>query len=588
MRVTSIKQAAIGFSLTVLVVGLMAGWRMYVKAASPAHIQEIAAELAAVGKLYSTIPIMPNRACDKLLFGQSTEQGVGIFLLDIVSGQKHLMHEQSRKKYDPARFRLLGWAPDDSFFAYQRYEPQDYLFSRIIICKGNSGEMLYSFPVHEMMAGFVWLSPHAFAYMRITDGKRDLVAVEEKAGGEWVPLKPFKNITQKPASALTATSTHSVVWQEGNTLQRLNFATGLTEQIFESTSTGLQGFSFSLDTGKFLLLCRDKTGYGLFGFQPDEKGVWGGVRAGLFTNICSIKSLPNSMEKVLWTDNEKGIAYVVQDLGQRTLYIKTNTFDTSISLLARGSVVSFAVSRNQIFVAGSLTNEPPGIWQYDLVSGSLNCIYSSQEQPFKYTKYIVPLCRTVTNTSGKEITYHLWEPAKTSSNKKSPLLIGRSLYSWEVYPQVAANGGAFFVNVDRPSYTSANLNPWDEDIMTVYAELVKDSGIDTNAVFLYGSSSETEGLVSLVAKKPNLWKGAILLNPTSLPDLSGPHLSKILIDGGIDDAGTVKSAIKYQQAAADSGVSVTLALHQDAGHVYWSSSTKREQAQQLAKFLFGY
>jgi predicted esterase len=246
------------------------------------------------------------------------------------------------------------------------------------------------------------------------------------------------------------------------------------------------------------------------------------------------------------------------------------------------------MSHNQIFVAGSLTNEPPGIWQFDSSSGTLICLYSCQEHPFKYTKYVVPVCRTATNAAGKEITYHLWEPVRSSNAKKFPLLIGRSLYSWEAYPEVVANGGDFFVNVDRPAYSSGNLNPWDEDVMTVYNAVLKDSNIDTNAVFLYGFSSENEGLVTLVAKKPDLWKGAILFNPVILPDLSGLHLSKILIDDGIDDASTIDRVIKYQQAAAEAGVPVTLALHKDAGHIYWSNSTKREQAQQLAEFLFGH
>jgi hypothetical protein len=588
MPVNPIKQAAVGLSLAILVVALMAGRRIYVKAAGPAHLQAVAAELASVGKFLSSIPTIPNKACDKLLFGQSTEQGVGIFLLDIAGGQKRLIYEQPQKRYDPARFRILGWAPGDSLFAYQRYQQQDNLYSQIVICKGNSGEMINSIPIHEMISGFVWLSPHAFAYITIRDGKRNLNVVEEKAGGKWASLKPFKNIAKNQTSMLIATSTHSVVWREGRTLQSFDFGSNSTVQIFKSTTNVLEGFSFSQDTGKFLLLCRDQKGDSLFGFQPENKGVLGGVRAGSCSNLCRISSKPNSVEKALWINNERGVAYLMQDLGQRTLFIKTNAFADPVPLLARGSVISFAVSSNQIFVAGSLTNEPPGIWQYDPVSESLNCVYSSQEHPFKYTKYIVPLCKSVTNASGKEITYHLWEPVRSSNAKKSPLLIGRSLYSWEIYPEVAANGGAFFVNVDRPGYESANIDPWDEDVMAVYEELAKDSRIDTNAVFLYGSSAQTGGLVPLVAQKPDLWKGVILFNATSFPHLSGLHLSKILIDDGMDDAGTIESVIKYQQTAAEAGVPVTLALHKDAGHVYWANSTKREQAQQLARFLFGY
>jgi hypothetical protein len=597
--VNAIKQAAVGFSLAILVVTLMIGWRVCVKLSGPAHMQAIAAEFASVGKFFSATPIMPNKACNKLLFCQGTEQGVGIFFLDIASGQKRLIYEQPRKFYDAGKFKILGWAPDDSLFAYKEHDPVEWANSRIDICNGNSGEVIQrvnvdggmwnNFYVAGVVSDFVWLSSHAFAYMRTIADKRDLIVVEEK-NGNWVPLEPH-NITGKPTGMLTATSTHSVVWQEENTLQSLDFISGSTTQIFESTTNGLEGFSFSPDAGNFLLLCEDETGETLFKFRPAEE-VFGKTFDGLDTNLCRISSQSNSVEKALWINNEKGVAYLVQDLGQMTLFIKTNVSADPMPLLARGSVIDFAVSGNQIFVAGSFTNELPGIWQYNLASGSLNCVYSSQEHPFKYAKYIVPLCKSVTNASGREITYQLWEPVRSSNAKRSPLLIGRSLYSWEVYPEVAANGGDFFVNVDRPSYRVANIGPWDEDVMTVYGELVKDSRIDTNAVFLYGSSAETggsgfTGLVSLVAEKPNLWKGAILFSPTDFPDLSDLHLSKILTDEGMDDAG-IESVIKYQQAAAEAGVPVTLALHKDAGHVYWANSARREQAQQLARFLFGY
>jgi hypothetical protein len=69
---------------------------------------------------------MPNKACDKLLFCQSTEQGVGVFLLNIASGQKRLIYEQPRKFYDPVKFKILGWVPDDSLFAYQKYDPVEW------------------------------------------------------------------------------------------------------------------------------------------------------------------------------------------------------------------------------------------------------------------------------------------------------------------------------------------------------------------------------------------------------------------------------------------------------------------------------
>jgi hypothetical protein len=591
-----IKRTTIGFSLAMLVVALMLAWRMHVKASRPAHMQAIATELASIGKFMLPIP-MPDKGCDKLLFGQSTDQGVGVFLLNIADGQKQLVYEQPRKFYDPVKFKIFGWAPDDSLFAFQQHDSQEWAGSRVVICDGNTGKTITTVNVDgKMMDGnyvfgiissFVWLSPHAFAYIRIVGGDTDLVVVEKGADGKWVSAEPVKISAKNPLGMLVALSDHSVVWQEGNTLQSLDVTSGSTTQIFELTTNELEGFSFSPDSGKFLLLCGDQAGENLFVFQPEGKLSWGRIQAGSLTNIYRISSQPRSVEKALWINHEQGIAYMMQDLGQETLFILTNSTADPMALGARGSVISFNVSGNQIFITGSLTNEPPGIWQYDVASGSLNCIYSSQEHPFKYAKYVVPLCKTVTNASGRLITYHLWEPAQASSGKKCAVLLGQSPYNWQVYPELTVNGGDFFVNVDRPSFLCLELNNWAEDVTAVYGELAKDPRIDMNAVYVYGTSAESGELASFVDQKPNQWKGIILITPENFPNLSGLHFSKILIDDGMDDKSTIEGVKKYQQAAAEVGVPLTLVLHKDTAHIYWSIATQREEAQQLAKFLFG-
>jgi hypothetical protein len=177
-------------------------------------------------------------------------------------------------------------------------------------------------------------------------------------------------------------------------------------------------------------------------------------------------------------------------------------------------------------------------------------------------------------------------PYHHDNAQSSPVLIGQSPYNWQVYSELTANGGYFFVNVDRPSFLCKELGNWAEDVMTVYRQLAQDPRIDTNAVYLYATSAESAELASLVDQKPDLWKGIILITPEYFPNLSVLH-SKILIDDGMDDESTIHLVTKYQQAAAEASVPLTLSLHKDTGHIYWSIATQREEAQQLANFLFG-
>lgn len=405
----------------------------------------------------------------------------------------------------------------------------------------------------------------------------------EETGGRWNPLKPIRNFAKR-TTQLTALSSESAVWQDGNTLWRLNVSTRSTTRIWESQTEKLEGFSCSRETGKLLLLCGDESGDGLWTFTPSEDP--GKIYSTPKENLQRISAEANSVLRILPINNGEGVAYAIQDLGQKTFLLRTNAAAEPLSLFARGSVVNFTVSDTSVFVIGSLTNELTGIWQYNLSSRSLNCVYTGQEHTFKYAKYVVPSCEIATNDSGKEFTYHLWQPVRISS-RRAPLIIGCSQYNWQAYPEVAANGGAFYVNVDRPSgWEFKDLIGWVDGVMAVYNKVTKDPRIDTRHVFLYGTSAETSPLTTLAREKPDLWKGLICFHAGAMPEPGEFDWSRILIDNGLDDE-TMKTVLDYQDLSTKAGVPVILTTHKEEGHILWSTSTERKKAQQFAKFVFG-
>ena len=122
--------------------------------------------------------------------------------------------------------------------------------------------------------------------------------------------------------------------------------------------------------------------------------------------------------------------------------------------------------------------------------------------------------------------------------------------------------------------------------MALYAMMIKNPNIDTNRVFLFATSWDTDFLSRLVSENPGLWKGAILITPSSVPDLSSWDNPKIFIVAGKNQAGEIDRLTKYQDtAAADFGVPVKLVLQKGAEHISRSVSTERARAVQLAKFL---
>jgi len=568
-----------GFFVTVIVLTIMTSWRLLVIKTRPAHVREIANELSSIGEFRSRP--RPNNTGDKILFTQATENGIGMYLFDITSGQKQLIQEQPQKDYSVLKFRLLGWSPDDNQFAYLAGTLGGQC--QIIICD-SSGKKTGNVFVSRGIEDFTWLSPQAVAYMSWPD--RDLLVFKQKPDGAWGRTQIFKQIGNKDTAehTLTATSYHSVVWQENDTLLSFDFASNSPVQIWRSTTNTLESFYFSQETGKFLLTCGDKTGDNLFKFELPDRFFGGSC-----SNLGRISSQSSSVVQALWINGEKEIAWFERDFGQGTVFVKTNASAEPLAVSPRGSAYSFAKSGNKLFVIDCPAGASPGIWEYDPISLSSNLVFCSQQRDFKYAKNIASLTGIITNTSGREIAYHLWPSPQYSNNKKSMLLIGQTPYTWNAWEEVAANCGACVVSIDRPAFHSLEINNWGADVVDVYRELARDPRIDTNSVFLYARSAETTELTSLLEHGPNLWKGAIFFNPISFPEAGLPtlRLSKIMIDSGVDDRNNLEKVPIFLQRASEAGIPTTLVLHKDAGHTYHASSTEREQAEVVVKFLFG-
>jgi hypothetical protein len=568
-----------GLFVTVIVLTIMTSWRLLVIKTRPAHVREIATELASIGEFRSRP--MPNNTGDKILFTQATENGIGMYLFDITSGKKQLIQEQPQKDYSVLKFRLLGWSPDNKQFAYLTGILKGQ--SQIIICD-SSGKKTGNVFVLRGIEDFTWVSPNTVAYMSWPD--RDLLVFKQKPDGAWGRTQIFKQIGNKDTAehTLTATSYHSVVWQEDDALLSFDFASNSPVKIWCSTSNTLERFYFSQETGKFLLTCGDQTGDSLFKFELPDRFFGGSC-----SNLGRVSSQSNTVLHVMWINGEKEIAWFQRDLGQGTVFLKTNASAEPLAVFPRGSVYGFEKSGNKLFITDCLASASPGIWEFNPISLSSNLVFSSQQREFKFAKFIASMTGIITNSSGRKIAYHFWPSPQYSNNKKSILLIGQTPYTWNAWEEVAANCGACVVSIDRPTFHCPEIYNWGTDVVDVYRELARDPRIDTNSVFLYARSAETMELTSLLENGPTLWKGAIFFNPVAFPEagMSKLRLSKIMIDSGMDDRNNLEKVPKFLQRASEAGIPTTLVLHKDAGHTYHASSTEREQAEAVVKFLFG-
>jgi len=149
-------------------------------------------------------------------------------------------------------------------------------------------------------------------------------------------------------------------------------------------------------------------------------------------------------------------------------------------------------------------------------------------------------------------------------------------------PGSFANAGSYFVSSEQDD----KEGDWGEEVLPILAHLKSHLRIDAEKIYLYAASGFTPKVNRLLETHSEVWKGAILFSPPAFPDATKLGFSRLLIDCGGEDFGA-EAVAKYRDAAAQKGVAVTVAFHENAGHVYRSIASLRARDEAVINFLFG-
>jgi predicted esterase len=597
----------VSLALTIIVPLSIVGWHMVVSARRPvqlattpvvgnstpqpddekrSNLEAIANEAGSIRKFIG-IPV-PNNAGTRVLFEQTIEAGVGMFFCRIPGGHRQLLYEQPEKGSHVHDIRFLGWSPDDKYFAYCRRTDK----REIVICDGDSGQAVTTIPVSQTIYSGLWLSPQNLVYL---DRHQVLREIRQRQGQWSRPnhFKSFKSVPEKDPNDQDnegepgqmslqglAAAGDAVVWQQGGTIWSCKYDSDAPEKIWESKTNMLLEFCYSSKDQKYLLHCKDQNGEFLASYISGK-----GQLPARFSELTRISTLPAT--NVICINGINGFVYLTKaDTGRKAFFIKQdNSSEPFIQSWA--SIKSFSANESQLYVIGArpFTNGLVGIWQYDTISHSFNCVVSNQDSSFKYAKYDTTPPITLTNAMGDKISYTLRPPVDFSPSKKYLVVIGEG---WAGYQMAVNDGGAYFASLSREDRSA---DQYSEDIMAVYKDVAKNPNIDTNNVYLLGISAGASTVSRLLEEKPDLWRGAILFSPMVFPDLSRCRVSRILVDYGTADKnlkilGSLKPLSQFQDAALQAGIRITVATHNDAGHVFKSVNAERERVRELVKFLF--
>ncbi len=393
------------------------------------------------------------------------------------------------------------------------------------------------------------------------------------------------------AFSLATLSSDTIAWGQSNRLWNMSLASGIPSLILNlhaaaPTNITFTSFSYSKDTGQFLLSCvQDKKDL-LYRFDSQDPA------SGLQTVITAARA-----HDAVWINGTGNDGWV--GLENSHLLIQKDAAAKPLDLTSIGSIANFTVlsGGQRIFLRGTVSNElSAGIWQYDLVSSKMRCVVPSTDYPSHYVGHIQPepVRDSAIAASGK-YTVYLPVDFNPHSHRKYPLIIGATDFGavkdgahGRLWVPAMAACDAYVVIVNRGGWWNG-LDQWGDDVTTAYQQLSPYLHIDKNRVFLFGASAETSYMSDFMAKSPGLWAGAILLNPGGLPDFSKSPLfqqrPRILISAGGNEHEEDRLK-KYQADALKSGVLVDVIIHPGEGHHLVGNAAQLERTKAMMHFIF--
>jgi hypothetical protein len=534
----------------------------------------------------------PNHTGTKLFYAQTAKEGIAGYLLDIANGHRKLLFEHEQAHLDGVG--LLGWTPDDKVLAYSVRSPA----GDVIFCDGSDGKELGRVAEAKVIMNSTWLSDKALVYV---NNNQDMTLVR-KVGEEWQksnlfdrklaaeqeklagggPAKgkeaPARGEAKSAVECLTAVSENYVAWKKGGSIWGYRLGTPVPMVIWESATNKLVDFYFNHSKNALTLHCNDSGQDYLLDFSPNFTGHGGS------TSLSDKLTLAdNKVDAIASIQGGSGCAYLTQD---SKLVVRPDLSSTNqIELSWATGVGSLVTIDDHVYLIGSLTNGPMGLWDYAINQKNLNCVVSATDKPFTHTKVTTTSREVTTDELGREVSYYVSVPANYKKGGKYPMVIGFTGYHWRAQEASVPNAGCF--------YAACNALPKEnqvEYVSAIYAAATQDSRIDKNRVYLMGISATANDVGFLLQARPDLWYGAILLSPVSVPNVHRLGVAKILIDSGGNDAylkkaGGVEMLRNFQDAAAVVGIPVTLSVHENASHVYRSTFAERERMKNIIEFL---
>jgi hypothetical protein len=537
-----------------------------------------------------------NHAGSRIIYLQTSKNGIGVFAHDFAGGKDTLLHEETLFEKNPvyvgldsSHRHLSSFSPDDDLFAcaFNNFLPwQPEPVGYITIYQADTGKEVAQIKTPDWDAtGMAWLTSDKLVWIGL--GKH-LHMFQKMANGKWGDTCLSRELSN--ASCLATLSSNTVAWLDTNGICAMNMDSKNVVILFQPQAKQISEFSYCQQTDEFLVTLQENNGYSLWSLNLHTDT----------TNNLVYQTSNQTIQDAQWVNNGKGYAYLngYSFLKRDTVILKADAVGEPVKL-AQINTESFNVSSNgqQLFFVGTVgDNSWPwhGLWRYDVTGqNSTNAVLLSEPVP-DYISYAYP-CETTLRVESQSVVCYIYKPVNFNRHKKYPLLLTDTPFHLNTFPtdfhgiaEMTANCGAYCVDIDRRWWFD-QIQEWDTNVLAVYNQLAADPSIDKSKIYLLADSAETEFLSKLVEEKPGPWKGVVFCNPIKLPNFSTMNLNqrppKMLISAGVDE-GESERFKTFQQDARAHGIAVEIQELPNTGHEIVSTTAVQERLRAIEDFIF--
>ncbi|MGA4644476.1 hypothetical protein [Limisphaera sp. 4302-co] len=554
---------------------LVTARRVWIEGTYPREAVAVAEALGRASVLQK--PPLVDEAGRRVGMIRTTERGIEVVVLDMETGEEKRLLECPDAFYDPGTAQVFDWRPNGAGLAFGMLQSVHFL-------DDGNGEV---FPLGEWYGGVRWMEGRGWMCLR-NDG---LLRQFRREEGHWQVVREW-NLPQLDGGVRSfhVTGRDRIAWADSKSLWEGDLEAGRWQVLWRDDRGQVRSVDYDVGRDLFLVTYSYRTNRRdmaeLVAVGGSRATGWGGARV-----LVEEESVLDGR----WLNGGEGWAYRSVRNNRPRGIVRVGGVGGVTRVLEMEAVYGICTAQEGriLFLHGSLTNEPPGLWRYEIGSDRLTCAWWPVERGVALPALQPVLSGRAPWGAGHWATFDLVPPAGYRRGKKYPLVIGLGTYEWTpiahgVSAQALARAGAYVALV-RYRWNQSRVETVYEHtnhVLAVERVMREHPSVDGGRVYLYGFSAGTLVVCRLAEMYPGRYRGLMVFNPSDLPEPVEGLTRRVLATAGQTES-MERRFRRWEEELCKVGIPFEWHEHPDGQHIIRAKASLRERAVWTLDFVFG-